>query len=164
MSISQVAASVVALDIHAGRLETDLQFGATYGLPADGDLPALMQTHYGHAKPIDVIIEVSGEATAMENTLELMAIGGTAVWLGATFPQRKIGVDAEKIVRNLYQIKGLHNYNGDDFITAVRFVEQHYQDFPFEEMIHDGYCLDQVNEAFEYAVSANPFRVGVRIE
>lgn len=164
MSKSQGAANVVALDIHAGRLETALQFGANLGLPAEGDLPALMQSHFGKLKPIDVVIEVSGEATAMENTLELMAIGGTAVWLGATFPQRKIGVDAEKMVRNLYQIKGLHNYNGADFIMAVRFIEQHYQDFPFADMIHDHFCLDQVNEAFEYALSANPFRVGVRIE
>lgn len=163
MSRSQGAAAVVALDSNPERLAVAPSFGATHTIPADSDLNAALYSLLGNAKPIDVILELSGAASAMENTLEHMAIGGTAVWLGATFPQRKMEIDAEKMVRNLYSIKGLHNYNELDFIAAVQFIEQHHSDFPFETMIHDQFNLHQVNEAFAYAMEANPFRVGVRV-
>jgi len=98
----------------------------------------------------------------MEQTLELLVIGGTAVWVGAAFPARSTRIDAEKIVRNLYTIKGLHNYNEDDLVEAVNFMEENHHNFPFLSLVHNQFTLSEVNEAFQYAMSANPHRVGIR--
>ena len=46
---------------------------------------------------------------------------------------------------------------------AVDFIEQQHTNFPFESMVHDGFSLDEVNEAFEYGMTENPFRVGIKI-
>jgi alcohol dehydrogenase len=109
------------------------------------------------------MIDFSGSPQAMEQTLDALHIGGTAVWIGATYPQPAVPVNAEKMVRKIWTIKGLHNYNETDFIHAVEFMENNYLQFPFEKLIHDGFSLDDADEAFKYAIDKNPFRVGVHI-
>jgi len=77
------------------------------------------------------------------------------------FPQSAVQINAEYIIRNLLTIKGLHNYNNDDFINAVNFMELNHMNFDFESLIKKGFVLDEVEAAFEYAVSNNPFRVSI---
>ncbi len=108
-------------------------------------------------------LDFSGVAPVMEETLKNLTIGGTAVWVGATHPQRNLQVNAEKVIRNLWTIKGLHNYNQADFVAAVHFIENHHSDFPFELLVHDKFTLEQANEAFDYALKENPYRAGIRI-
>ncbi|MEI6408184.1 MAG: zinc-binding dehydrogenase [Bacteroidota bacterium] len=164
MSKTQGAAHVAALDLKQTRLETATKFGADICLLAESDYRQEAAAILGKAKPFDVIIEVCGVPEIIEQSLELLGIGGVAVWAGATFPQRNVQVNAEKIVRSLLTIKGLHNYNRADFATAVQFMETQHRNFPFADIIHEQFGLEQVNEAFAYAVEANPFRVGVRID
>lgn len=153
MSRSAGAASVTAMDPNRERLAMACEFGADEALPAGGD----------SGRRFDVLIELSGAAAAMEHTLRLLETGGTAVWAGATYPERAVQLPAEYLVRHLLTLKGLHNYNLDDFAAAVRFMEAHHRDFPFGSMIHDQFTLPEINEAFSYGFTANPFRVGVRI-
>ena len=99
----------------------------------------------------------------VEQSLDVLRIGGTAVWVGAVFPDRNISLSAEKIVRNLLNIKGLHNYNIQDFIHAVQFVENHHTKFPFLQLVEGTFSLKEVNEAFNFALSNNSMRVGIQI-
>ncbi len=160
------ASQVIAIDTSPQRLATAREFGA--GILAVADraekLQQTLKQKTGTARPANLIVEVSGAPEAMESTLPLLQVGGTAVWVGATFPQRPLRIEAEHLVRNLITIKGLHNYNETDLLTAVRFVEAHYQHFPFEKLVGKDFTLDEVNEAFEYAVAENPFRVGIRLD
>jgi putative phosphonate catabolism associated alcohol dehydrogenase len=155
------AARVAAMDIDSGRLEIARKFGADTLIQAtlDSENTATSET----MNRFDVVIEVSGAATAMERTLDMLDIGGVAVWIGATYPARRTEISAEQVVRNLITIRGLHNYNTDDFRTAVEFVEQHHQDIPFQDLIHDGFTLDEAQQAFEYGLRENPFRVGIHL-
>jgi D-arabinose 1-dehydrogenase-like Zn-dependent alcohol dehydrogenase len=93
----------------------------------------------------------------------LLGIGGIAVFIGATFPQRPLQINAEQLVRNIHTIKGLHNYNGQDLVAAVEFMEQNHRRFPFEGLVHDRFDLDEVNEAFDYGVKSRAHRVGIRV-
>lgn len=111
----------------------------------------------------DLILETSGAPSAMERALEMLAIGGRCVWLGAVFPQRKVQVSAEALIRGVNTIRGLHNYNRTDFIKALNFMERNYDRFPFDCIIQHEFPLAEVNSAFEYAITAKPLRVGVRI-
>lgn len=147
------AASVTALDVDSNRLEISKMFGAD---------------EIGHSvrdfsRKFDVIIESSGHPAVMMDTLSQIEIGGTAIWLGAVFSQQDLHINAEFIVRNLVTIKGLHNYNDVDLVYAVDFIERYQQSFDFELLICGGFNLEHVNEAFEYAVKQNPFRVGIQI-
>ena len=157
MSKAQGASKITVRDINATRIEQAKSFGADSGILVGAQGLSHVEEKY------DLVIELSGVSTAMEDTLHMMSIGGKAVWVGATYPQADLRINAEKIVRNLWTIKGLHNYNSSDLITAVEFMEQYHQQYPFEEIIHDQFSLDEVNEAFAYALEHNPFRVGVKI-
>jgi alcohol dehydrogenase len=163
MSHAGGAAQVIALDINPERLDMAAHFGASLCLYAGDDVPARLAQHTGVPNPVHVVIEVSGQASAMAQTLDLLAIGGIAVWQGAVFPQQT-QLNAEKIIRNLLTIKGLHNYNLEDFRAAVRFMTHHHQAYPFERLIHTGFSLEQAEAAFAYAVQANPFRVGIQTD
>lgn len=157
------ASAVVAFDINAARLELAKQYGADYALQANTDIATQLQALPLPTPGMDVVLEMSGVADAMEQTIGMLNIGGVAVWVGATYPERRVQVNAELLVRNLITIKGLHNYNAADFLNAVSFMEAHHLDFPFEEMIYDGFNLQQVNEAFAYGLQNNPLRVGIEI-
>lgn len=163
------ATSVGAMDIDAQRLETAKRFGADYTIEVRRNIDAQedsQQWHYRSGEPrnpVDVVIEASGVPSTMEETLEMMAIGGIAVWIGAVTPCRPLSINAEYIVRNLLSVRGLHNYNTDDFRNAVEFIEKYHRSFPLRELIHDHFALDQIDQAFRYAIDANPYRVGVRL-
>ncbi len=163
MCQTQGAEAVIALDHNETRLEKAKSFGSTVQLKPDDQLDTVLQALYGKKNPIDLVLEFSGITQAMENTLRLLDFGGTAIWVGATHPQPEVQLSAEQMVRHLWTIKGLHNYNRKDFIHAVSFIEKHHADFPFSSLIYDDFTLDQINEAFAYALAANPYRVGIKI-
>lgn len=145
------AINIIAVDQNVERLEISKNFGAT-------------QTHTPKAASelkVDIVFEFSGATNAMENSIKLLNIGGTAIWIGAVFAQPAVQINAEYIIRNLITIKGLHNYNNEDFINAVCFMEMNHKNFEFEQLIKKGFVLEEVEAAFEYAVKHNPFRVSI---
>ena len=87
-----------------------------------------------------------------------------AVFIGSTYPQQNITLNAETIVRNIWTIKGLHNYNQEDLIEAVNFIEQEYQNYPLGTLIKGGFNLDSCALAFEYAIKEHPYRVGISLK
>ena len=156
-------AQVSVLDIKQDRLKLAPEFGANFSFLSTEDFSTSIRSEFKEDRPFDLIFELTGISQVIEQSLSLLRIGGTAVWIGATYPQPELSLSAERVVRNLWTIKGLHNYNQFDFLNAVEFMEKHYQEFPFEHLIYDHFNLDQVNEAFEYGLKVNPLRVGIRI-
>ncbi len=156
------AKTIFAIDIDQERLKVATLFGANKTLLPD-ELEKLEISSPEKVKIFDIVLEFSGIPSVIEQTLDFLEIGGISVWIGATFPTRSTRIDAEKIVRNLYTIKGLHNYNEDDLVEAVNFMEQNHNKFPILSLVHDQFTLNEVNEAFQYAISANPHRVGIMI-
>ena len=96
--------------------------------------------------------------------MRALAIGGTAVWVGGVCPQDKVKLDSEQIIRRLSTIKGLHNYNAEDFKAAVDFITTYYKKYPFAELIYDGFTLEHAEDAFRYAIDRNPYRVGIHFQ
>lgn len=149
------AKDILAIDINDERLDLAKRFGATeIHHPGDESLKGLQA---------DVTIDYSGRRESMEAGVEALAIGGVAVWVGGVCPQEPVRVDSEMVIRKLKTIKGLHNYNADDFKAAVEFVTRHWRDYPIDSLIYDGFPLDRADEAFQYAIKHNPFRVGIRM-
>lgn len=154
-----------AADINAGRRKAALAFGADEALDMSGDTQAFLAKLRGQfpKKGADVAFDMSGSPEAMETGLEALAIGGTAVWVGAVFRNRKLQIDAEKVIRQLMTIRGLHNYNFDDFLYALEFMERNWDRYPFDRVVEKEFPLAEAQAAFEYAVRHKPLRVGIRL-
>ena len=151
MASKMGASEVIAIDENATRLLTSKKFGATKTYLPDEE----------QNNKVDIILEFSGSHAVMQDSIKLLKIGGVAIWIGAVFPQPAVQLNAEYIIRNILTIKGLHNYNNDDFISAVNFMEANHKFFDFESLIKNGFELEHVQEAFEYATRQNPFRVSI---
>ncbi|HMR18886.1 MAG TPA: zinc-binding dehydrogenase [Sphingobacterium sp.] len=155
------AAWVGAADVSDERLRHAKRFGADH--VADSSTSSEMLKKQFIKKGVDVVFDMSGSPVAMELGMDVLAIGGIAVWVGAVFKNRKIAIDAEKVIRNLHTIKGIHNYNFDDFKYALDFLEKNWQKYPFDTVVEREFDLKDAEQAFEYAVSQKPLRVGIRI-
>ncbi|MDF2190632.1 zinc-binding dehydrogenase [Paraflavitalea sp. CAU 1676] len=160
------ASWIAAADITDQRLQQAQRFGADalfdMKIPA-ADLHTALQQHT-NGRGVDVVFDMSGSPDAMEFGLHALGIGGVAVWVGAVFNTRRLQIDPEQIIRKLITIKGIHNYNFTDFRYAYDFLQQHWSTYPFSEVVEKEFPLEVVNEAFTYAVSRKPLRVGIRLE
>lgn len=165
MARSAGARKIIAVDIDEGRLATARTFGVdhTHKLGADAHgLDARVATLLG-GEPIHVALDYSGVPETMEALLAALGVGGTLILIGATFPQRALQINAERLVRQVHTIRGLHNYNEQDFIAAVTFIESHHARFPFADLVHDKFDLATVEQAFAYGMSSGAHRVGLRL-
>jgi putative phosphonate catabolism associated alcohol dehydrogenase len=151
------AAEIAVLDVDPARLEMARDFGADRLLTPE-DLQ-----HGVSIGDTGVAFDFSGQPSAMEAGLSLLGVGGTAVWIGATFPQPDLSLNAEQVVRKIMTIRGLHNYNQEDFIRAVEFMERHHSSFPFADLICGGFQLNDVEAAFERAHTSGVHRVGIEL-
>lgn len=156
-------ASLTVLERDPVRLLQAASFGAGFLWGAHHDLELQSEKDFGCRQPFHGLIECSGSPEAMEATLDLLQTGGRAVWIGATHPDRKVQLTAEKIIRKILTIKGLHNYNEKDFASALDFVEQYHDQYPFLQLIKGPFCLEDIDIAFSYALKTNPFRVGISL-
>lgn len=157
------ARRLLAADVSASRLALARSFGidSTLLVHPGCPLPAEQLPALGTPDSITVAIDCSGSPETMERLVQTLDVGGTLVLLGATYPQRPICVDAEQIVRRLLSIRGLHNYNLEDFKTALGFIEAWHARFPFLDLIEGGFDLDSVEGAFVRALESPSPRVGV---
>ena len=93
---------------------------------------------------------------------KLGALGGTLVLAGSVSPTPPIELHPEEVVRRCLRIVGVHNYTPADLVTAVRFMGEYHQRFPFAELVSKVFPLNEAAEAFAFAERERPIRVGVR--
>ena len=159
------ARDIIAVDVCDERLDMARRFGANAMLNVSGSSSLTRErlAASAGAANVTVALDFSGVPETMEMILATLGIGGVAVLVGATFPQRPLALSAEQLIRNLHTVRGLHNYNEADFVAAVNFLERHHQDFPFAELVADRFELASVNEAFQCGLNSSAYRIGVRI-
>ena len=158
------AHNIIAVDVDAERLAVVRKYGAEFTVQLKPDAPPLKETVAALCPdPVTIALDYSGVPATMEGLISLLGIGGTAVFVGATHPERPLQISAEQLIRNVHTLKGLHNYNEQDFIAAVDFMEQNHWRFPFASLIEDKFNLDTVNEAFDCGLKSGAYRVGIRI-
>jgi putative phosphonate catabolism associated alcohol dehydrogenase len=154
---------VSVVDISPERLTKAMSFGADETFNSNvGDIVEEIANKFSK-NGVDVVFDMSGSADAMEDGVELLGVGGKAIWVGAVFKTRKIQLDSENLIRKLITIRGLHNYNFEDFVNGLNFVKRNWKRFPFESVVEKEFSLDDAEKAFEYALKYKPLRVGIRI-
>jgi putative phosphonate catabolism associated alcohol dehydrogenase len=164
------AVQIGIVDPDLGRLHWGEKFGATaaFTFPETATSAAATTGTTPAATPLpwpeaDIVFDMTGNPQAMKTGLDSLAIGGCAIWIGAVYPAQPVQVDAQMIVRKLLQIRGLHNYNYQDFVNATSFIENNYRKYPFESLVEKEYSLDDIEAAFTFAGNSKPVRVGIKI-
>ncbi|KIO51797.1 hypothetical protein IW18_16195 [Flavobacterium hibernum] len=158
------ASSVTMLDIDDVRLENSKFFGADYVYNSLNPIEELTQITSGfYKKGFDVIIDMSGSVEAIKTGLQFSAIGAQHIWIGAVTPTANVEVNPEVIIRKLLSIRGMHNYNYEDFTNAVDFFEDHFLDYPFHTFIEKEFPFQDTEKAFHYAAKYKPYRVLITI-
>jgi putative phosphonate catabolism associated alcohol dehydrogenase len=163
MADSQGAAAVVVADVRDDRLQRARQFGATHVANVSTGNAELVDliARLSDGRGADVVIDMSGANAAIEAAIQWLRVGGRLVLVGSVFPTPPISWDPELIVRNLLTIKGLHNYNAADLQSAVDFLIQSRDRYPWFDLVPAPYGLEQVNEAVEAGMAGASLRVSV---
>jgi putative phosphonate catabolism associated alcohol dehydrogenase len=154
------ASNVYTLDINSERLTVSKKFGATAFFDGNCSVDQI-NNQLSNSQKIDIVIDTTGIPQVMEKGLELLSIGGTAVWVGAVFTQQKTQINAELIVRNLLTIRGLHNYTPEDLSVALEFIKSSHHKYPFDFLVGQEFALTELSTAFEVAISGKHYRVGI---
>lgn len=107
------AAQVTAVDVAADRLDLALAAGADEACVPD-DL----------AGEFDVVIELSGAPSSVALGLAHAALGAVIVLAGSVTPGPPVPLDAERVTRSWWTIRGVHNYEARHLQQAVRFLAE----------------------------------------
>ena len=163
MAHADGADRVHAVDLDAERMSRSLDFGADQAWIADAGWVDRIRSVWSQHYPYDVVLDFTGSPDVMSAGIDLLGIGGTAVWVGATYPQPAVPILAEHIVRRILTIRGIHNYNASDLLHAVDFMEAYHRQYPFAGLVDGAFSLSDVVAAFEFALDHNPYRAGIRM-
>ncbi len=163
MARAKGADEVIVCDVQNDRLEQARQFGATQVFRV-GDDPIILEELIAEAtegRGVDLAMDLTGVADAMDITLAHLRIGGACAWIGAVHPSRPVSVNAETIVRRMIKIVGVHNYAPEDLAESLAFIESNVKTYPFEELVSQSFALLDANEAFAAARDSGAYRVAV---
>lgn len=152
---------VLVFDRVPAAIERALAFGAVAGATTDEDLRSMVE-NATDGRGADACLELSGQMDAVEQSIELARIGGRVVLAGTTTPVGDVGIAPEQVVRRLLTITGVHNYAPVDLETALEFLSQNHDRYPFGDLIGDSYSLADVDLAFTAAQRSAGKRIMVR--
>ena len=149
--LQQRGVRVIVCDVDEERLALARRFGAT---------EAVRPEHLKTLLPAgaDTSIELSGALTGVQCCWDHTRIGGTIVLVGTVSPTPSLEFYPEKVVRNCWTIRGVHNYAPQDLSVALRFLADHGSNYPFANL-GPRYPLHQADAAFHHAEKHRPARV-----
>jgi len=160
---SRGARHVIGLDTHAGRRAQSSRFGVDLALDANADTAQILRTIAGHCGPAgpDAVIEVCGVANVIPLGLDMVRTGGTYVLAGLVSPGAQVTMDANRIVRKMVTLRGVHNYHPRHLVEALDFVVANQARYPFAELVDAHYALDQLTQAMADAASQRVLRAAI---
>jgi threonine dehydrogenase-like Zn-dependent dehydrogenase len=160
---SRGARYVVGLDVHDARRAHSHRFGVDLALDPNMGKAQLFETINAHCKPEgpDAVIEVCGVPDAITLGLDMVRIGGTYVIAGLVSPGANVSIDANRIVRKMVSLRGIHNYHPRHLVEALEFVVANKNRYPFFELVDAHYSLDQVTQAMTDAASQRVLRAAI---
>jgi putative phosphonate catabolism associated alcohol dehydrogenase len=163
MARHQGASEVIVCDLDDERLQWGERFGATRSVRISPDGSDLTDTvaRATAGRGVDIALELSGSAAAIESGLPLLRIGGHYVLVGTVFPTRAVPLSPEMVVRRLLRIEGVHNYTPVDLIKAIDFLTVTRAEYPFSQLVSGHFPLAEADAAFQHALTTKAPRVAV---
>ncbi len=159
------AKNIIVTDISESRLKLASRFGAYVCLDvkqssSEEVLSEINRRTDGYG--VDVAFEVCGEKAVATQAVDALRIGGRYLIAGLVMPGSDLGIDGNQVTRKCLTIKGIHNYKPEHLGKALRFLESHWQKYPYAELVGRTFPLSQINEAVRVGASSRYIRVGIR--
>lgn len=129
------ASAVHVRDINTERLALARDFGATdtaEPCPEAGDLT------------VDVAVDLSGAAQAVEAAFGALDIAGRLVLAGSVSPGPAVSLDPERMVRSLLTIAGVHNYEPRHLQEAMDFVKETRDIYHWDALVEEPRPLSEL--------------------
>jgi alcohol dehydrogenase len=160
---SRGAKYVIGLDTNAKRREQSKHFGVDMAFDPSASQPDLLKQINALCQPegADAVIEVCGVPEALTLGLEMVRVGGTYVIAGLVSPGANVTLDANRFVKKMITLKGVHNYHPRHLIEALDFVMQNKAVYPFSKLVDGQYSLDDVTQAMSDASSQRVLRAAI---
>lgn len=160
---SRGARYVIGLDTHAARRSQSSRFGVDLALDASADRAEILKAIAANCQPegADAVIEVCGVADVIPLGIDMVRTGGTYVLAGLVSPGAQVTIDANRIVRKMVNLRGVHNYHPRHLLEALDFVVTNLPRYPFAELVDARYALDQVTQAMADASSQRVLRAAI---
>lgn len=156
----QGAEQIVVVEPNAKRASLAESFGATQ---IAHDLPAAKSAvdDVTEGRGADVSFDFSGHNDAVLAAIHFLRIGGQAILVGSVFPTESISISPEMIVRRWLRISGIHNYLAEDLVSAIRFLTNSADRYPFRSLVPVTYGLEEIDTAVQHANAGDAIRVAV---
>ncbi|MGE2834733.1 zinc-binding dehydrogenase [Mycobacterium sp. SMC-4] len=158
------AAKVIAIDGVPERLELTTAFGA------DAVIDITATTEKERVKAVraltdgqgaDVVVEVVGHPSAIDEGLKLLGQFGRYVEIGNINVGKTFEFDPSRFVFSNKTMVGVSLYDPSVLSRALTFLEQYQHTLPFERLAAASYALDDINTAFAAAENRRDVRASI---
>ena len=154
------AGTILATDINPWRLEAARRFGATAAFPAAGDVPAQVAAATG-GRLADRVIVCTGAPQAVNQSMHLVASGGTVLFFGAPDQDGEARIPFPEIWRREITLQTSYGAAPADLAIALELIRA--RRVPVAEMVTHRFPLEGIGEAFR-AVAAGGESIKVIVE
>ena len=108
----------------------------------------------------DVVIEVSGSASVVNEGLRMLRPGGHYLMVGMVHPDSALAITGEAIIRGCVTMRGFHNYAPRHLDRAIAFLGA--STMPWETLVSPPVPLGRLDDGFALAAGKKWARVAVR--
>lgn len=143
------ASRVVAIDLHAGKLDLAKKFGATDVVnAAETDVVAAVQELTGGG--VDYSFEVIGKQPTAEQAVRMLAVGGTALLIGVQEAGNRLDLDLfSEIVLPQRRIVGVAMGSTNPHIDIPMFAELYLQGrFNLDDLVSERIGLEDIDRGY----------------
>jgi threonine 3-dehydrogenase len=134
------ASSVHVRDINPERLALAREFGATDAAATLATMDG--QDHSGLA--VDIAVDLSGAAQAVESAFGALDIAGRMVLAGSVSPGPAVSLNPERLVRSLLTVTGVHNYEPKHLQEAMDFVNETRDTYHWDALVEEPCALAEL--------------------
>ena len=154
------AVVLIGRDADEPRHKLAQRLGADAVLLAGEGEPTKVRRLVGDPGP-ELVIDASGDATAVEADLGLLPPQGRLIWAGLS--GRSSTVNLDRLVWNDIELRGVFEKGAGSYRTALRLLQ--HKEIPFHEMVSRTFPLGGVSKAVEMMgpkQSGRPIRAVIR--
>ncbi|MDY6810497.1 MAG: zinc-binding dehydrogenase, partial [Actinomycetota bacterium] len=159
------AAKVIAIDGVPERLELARAFGADAVIDiTEVDTAkerAKIVRKLTDGQGADVVVEVVGHPSAIDEGLKLLGQFGRYVEIGNINVGKSFEFDPSRFVFGNKMMVGVSLYDPSVLSRALRFLEEHQHVLPFDRLAAASYSLDDINDAFAAAEDKRDVRAAI---
>lgn len=145
------ARRIIAIDLQPAKLELARKFGATDVInPAEVDDVAAAVREIVGGSGVDFAFEVIGLAQTAQQTVDLLAVGGSAYMLGKQKPDAVVSLGSNDLLRAHRSLNGLFMGKSVPDVDIPLYADLYQQGrLNLDDLVSETISLEEINEGYE---------------